>query len=156
VFYYKPLTLNTTTCSLVNPAGVFPPSLDRRTFSSSAYLPCTVFTLNSTAYRIPAFAMTAEYSPTCDKTNDPYVASFSTSGTGISLTPAYNLHVDYYEAFMSGSIPTSDYHLTLRVSVPGNRLPAITTPSRFPRPLPTQGHEANFAAQSNIFSISKD
>jgi len=73
---------------------------------------------------------------------------------GISLTPAYNHHVDDYEAFMSGSIPTSDYHLTLRVLVPGNRLPTINTPSRLSSTSPDAGPQGGiFCAVKYIFHI---
>lgn len=53
----------------------------------------------------------------------------------MSITPAYALHEDTYEAFMSGAIPSPDdvdAFLTLQVSIPGTRVPAIIVPSKIP------------------------
>lgn len=79
---------------------------------------------NTTVCRIPS---------TCDLTNGPNVVSVSSSGGEISVTPAYGLHEDLWESFMSGSIPSPSVagaHLTLQVSVPGSQMPAIIVPSR--------------------------
>lgn len=68
-----------------------------------------------------------------DYANGPCIVSISPGLSGIGLTPAYALHEDIYESFMSGSIPVAeDSHLTLQISVPGTRLPSIITPSRIP------------------------
>lgn len=65
--------------------------------------------------------------------NGPCVVSITSSGDVIGITPAYGLHEDQFEAFMSGSLPStskSEAYLTMQVSIPGTRLPAIIVPSR--------------------------
>jgi Asp-tRNA(Asn)/Glu-tRNA(Gln) amidotransferase A subunit family amidase len=65
--------------------------------------------------------------------NGPYVMSVGSSGDIMSVTPAYGLHEDQYEAFMSGSIlntAESGAHLTMQVSISGTRLPAMIVPSK--------------------------
>jgi Asp-tRNA(Asn)/Glu-tRNA(Gln) amidotransferase A subunit family amidase len=71
-------------------------------------------------------------SSACDLANGPYVASISPRGSTLDLTPVYGLHEDVWESFMSGSIPSNAVagHLTLQVSIPGSRMPAIIVPSR--------------------------
>ncbi|KAF2748794.1 amidase signature enzyme [Sporormia fimetaria CBS 119925] len=68
-----------------------------------------------------------------DLPNGPYVVSLSDRGQELDVTPVYGLHEDAWEAFMSGSIPhnaVAGSHLTLQVSIPGTRAPAIIVPSR--------------------------
>jgi Asp-tRNA(Asn)/Glu-tRNA(Gln) amidotransferase A subunit family amidase len=51
----------------------------------------------------------------------------------ISFAPAYGLQEDVWDSFMSGSIPddaSTGNHLTMQVSIPGTRTPAIIVPSR--------------------------
>ncbi|KAF2636897.1 amidase signature enzyme, partial [Massarina eburnea CBS 473.64] len=63
----------------------------------------------------------------------PYVVSLSPFGKIASMTPVYGLHEDVWESFMSGSILSSSVagaHLTMQVSIPGTRMPAIIVPSR--------------------------
>ncbi|KAF2029733.1 hypothetical protein EK21DRAFT_89516 [Setomelanomma holmii] len=58
--------------------------------------------------------------------NDPYVATLSPSEALVGLTPVYRVHEDHYEAFMSGSRPSTPVtgaYLTMHVSIPGTRLP---------------------------------
>jgi hypothetical protein len=164
--YFTPLAFNTSAYEFASTVGPVPDSLAKRSASVSAYLPCTVITLNastlltgsylnavvtkygtmddvwstdfleavfiqydgletgveldanvaqfftskgvkyafvSTAFQHPNFTMTTQYFPTvsaCDLTNGPYIASFSACGTGLSMTPAYKLHVDAYEGML--------------------------------------------------------
>ncbi|KAF1966186.1 hypothetical protein BU23DRAFT_663829 [Bimuria novae-zelandiae CBS 107.79] len=65
--------------------------------------------------------------------NGPCVASIGPSLSDVNLAPAYGLHEDVWDSFMSGSIPTdasAGSHLTMQVSFPGTRTPAIIIPSR--------------------------
>jgi Asp-tRNA(Asn)/Glu-tRNA(Gln) amidotransferase A subunit family amidase len=77
-------------------------------------------------------AVVTAVSSACDLANGPYVASISPRGSTLDLTPVYGLHEDVWESFMSGSIPNNAVagHLTLQVSIPGSRMPAIIVPSR--------------------------
>ncbi|KAF2730630.1 amidase signature enzyme [Polyplosphaeria fusca] len=65
--------------------------------------------------------------------NGPYVVSVDSKANSINFTPVYGLHEDVYESFMSGAIPSAsaqDSFLTLQVSIPGTRMPAIIVPSK--------------------------
>ncbi|CAO2652731.1 Nn.00g021420.m01.CDS01 [Neocucurbitaria sp. VM-36] len=87
---------------------------------------CNVADLNTSA-RVYSTASTHHLN------NGPSVLSLSPDETVISITPVYGLHEDPYEAFMSGSIPSTSMkgeHLTMQVSIPGTRLPAIIVPSK--------------------------
>ncbi|PSN69376.1 amidase signature enzyme [Corynespora cassiicola Philippines] len=71
----------------------------------------------------------------CGLKDGPYVLNLPKFGGKASLSPAYGLHEDDYEAFMSGSMPKDGLageHITMQVSVPGSRMPAIIVPSRIP------------------------
>jgi Asp-tRNA(Asn)/Glu-tRNA(Gln) amidotransferase A subunit family amidase len=90
----------------------------------------------SSAYDITGLVTSAAVYPvssTCDLANGPYVVSFSPCETGLSVTPVYALHEDVWESFMSGAIPSNfvtGSYLTLQVSIPGTRAPAIIVPSK--------------------------
>lgn len=63
----------------------------------------------------------------------PYVVTLSDDDEVVSTTPVYGLHEDVWQSFMSGSIPNTDLpgsHLTMHVSIPGTREPAIIVPSK--------------------------
>lgn len=65
--------------------------------------------------------------------NGPHVVSMSPYKTGLSVTPVYRLHEDVWESFMSAAIPNKDIagsYITMQVSIPGTRMPAIIIPSR--------------------------
>lgn len=90
----------------------------------------------SSAYNSSDIITSAEVHPIsseCELASGPYVLSLSPDQQDISLTLAYRLHEDVFEAFMSGSIPSNSAaggHLTMQVSVPGTRTPSIIVPSR--------------------------
>lgn len=90
----------------------------------------------SGAYNVSGLVTSANFysiSTSSNQPNGPCIVSVSPGLGGISVTPAYALHEDIYEAFMSGAIvnpAAEDSHLTLHVSIPGTRLPAIIVPSR--------------------------
>ncbi|PVI03451.1 amidase signature enzyme [Periconia macrospinosa] len=65
--------------------------------------------------------------------NGPYVTSMGSSLTDINFAPAYGIHEDVWDSFISGSVPTdvaTGSHLAMQVSIPGTRTPAIIVPSR--------------------------
>jgi hypothetical protein len=73
---------------------------------------------------------------TCDLKNGPYIATISGCGClSVGFTPAYGLFLDDYEAFMVGALEDASLarsYLSMQVSVPGTRQPAIIIPSRLP------------------------
>lgn len=87
-------------------------------------------------YNTTGVQTSAQWYPVASKEtlpNGPYVLTLSSDESVLGLTAAYGLHEDHFEAFMSGSIPVAsspDEHLTLQVSIPGTRMPAIIVPSR--------------------------
>ncbi|KAJ4362935.1 hypothetical protein N0V83_010052 [Neocucurbitaria cava] len=87
---------------------------------------CNVTGLNTSAKVYPTIS-------TGSLANGPAVLTLSPDESVVGLTPVYGLHEDQYEAFMSGSIPKTSSkgeHLTLQVSIPGTRLPAVIVPSK--------------------------
>lgn len=71
--------------------------------------------------------------PACNLPDGPYVLSTGSALNEGALTPVFGLHEDVWDSFMSGSIPvdaSTGTHLTMQVSVPGTRTPAIIVPSR--------------------------
>ncbi|KAH7395015.1 amidase signature domain-containing protein [Phaeosphaeria sp. MPI-PUGE-AT-0046c] len=71
--------------------------------------------------------------PPCDLTDGPYVLSTGSVVNEGALSPVFGLHEDVWDSFMSGSIAvdaSTGTHLTIQVSIPGTRTPAIIVPSR--------------------------
>lgn len=71
--------------------------------------------------------------PACNLPDGPYILSTGSELNKAALAPVFGLHEDVWDSFMSGSIPvdaSTGTHLTMQVSVPGTRTPAIIVPSR--------------------------
>jgi len=89
--------------------------------------------------------------------NGPVVVSLTSSGELMNVTPAYSLHEDQFDAFMSGSFPstsTPGAYITLHVSIPGTRTPAMIVPSKIASSVKGMGPLAGLRfAVKDIFHI---
>jgi Asp-tRNA(Asn)/Glu-tRNA(Gln) amidotransferase A subunit family amidase len=123
-------------CLFIQTAGNATSTTDIASLSSFIAENELSYVFVSSAYNVTGLVTAAAVYPvpsSCALANGPYAVTLSPCETGLSVTPVYGLHEDVYESFMSGAIPNAAIpgaHLTMQVSVPGTREPAIIVPSR--------------------------
>jgi Asp-tRNA(Asn)/Glu-tRNA(Gln) amidotransferase A subunit family amidase len=120
-----------------------PKKTDLKSFSAFIAENNLSHVLVSESYKIKGLKTSAAVYPISfelDLENGPHVVTLSPVEAELRVDPVYGLHEDVWEAFMSGSIPnevSEGSHLTMQVSIPGTRMPAIIVPSKIASAVPT-------------------
>jgi hypothetical protein len=131
-------------CIFVQSDSITPTSVDVGSLGSFIANKSISHVFVSDAYSVTGLATASAVntvSSACDLASGPYVASNSPRGNNLDLTPVYGLHENVWESFTSGSVPSkavAGAHLTMQVSIPGTRMPAIIIPSRISSAITTE------------------